>query len=223
MKRSILAALAAILAHVAAAASVAQPAEKLNVKLLQPQASGLSIVVIRDGRRDGERRIAVLNEVWFYCSKATKDLYAVPPGYETDFASIPGVAKSFLPPFGDWAEGAVIHDWLYDVAAEGGRKEADRIFREAMSDQDVGGLPKAIMYSAVRLFSGAAYRRARNGGPGYWKTHFVDRFGNPRTPPFDQPATGVWKRDYPCEQLDTQAGIDALRMAYEGEFGSATW
>ncbi|OYX72766.1 MAG: hypothetical protein B7Y81_05045 [Caulobacter sp. 32-67-35] len=189
----------------------------------QPQASGLALVVIRDTRREEWRRVAVLREPWFYCSKVSRDLYAVPSGYVTDFASIPGFAKLLFPPFGTWAEAAVIHDWLYDVGAKGQKAQADRIFKEAMTDMKVGGLRKTVMHWAVSLGGGGAYRAAERRKPQDWAEHFVDRQGRARPAPFPQPVEAVWKRDFDCSRLEDQEEIWALQEDYLTQFPNAAW
>ena len=191
--------------------------------MLQPQATGLSLVVIRSTRRAG-RREAVLSEPWFYCSRVTDNLYAVPAGYVTDFASVPPFAKLLFPEFGTSAEAAVIHDWLYDVGAHGGEAEADRIFREALDDQEVSQPRKSLMHAAVRVGGGPAYRRAEQRVEEDWKAHFVDRFGRQLPePPFPQPLDPVWRRDFDCARLESAAEVEALLEEYIDEHPRAFW
>jgi len=119
---------------------------------------GLSLVLSRDERRQG-RRVAVIASDWLYCYPPTGEVFLTPRGYETDFASIPGWAQILINPFGDHAEAAVIHDWLYAAGRAGGRDQADEIFRFAMAEQGVNPVKRNLMFQAVRLGGEAAYGR----------------------------------------------------------------
>ena len=96
-------------------------------------------------------------------SEDSDEVICVPVGFETDFASIPWGLWNLFPPLGKWARPAIIHDFLYD---RGGvlpsktysRKEADMIFREAMSVVGVPAWRREVMFAAVRV-----------GGAGGWK------------------------------------------------------
>lgn len=74
----------------------------------------------------------------------------VPPGFVTDFASIPRVFWSVLRPDGEYAYAAVIHDYLYWTQTRS-RKEADDILKMAMEDFDVGTVTVGTIYNAVRM------------------------------------------------------------------------
>ncbi|MDZ7679102.1 MAG: DUF1353 domain-containing protein [Acidimicrobiales bacterium] len=98
----------------------------------------------------------------------------VPPGFTTDFASIPRPLWWWVAPWGRHGRAAIIHDFLYqrgaitDVARQSmwrpSRLESDRIFREAMAVLDRvllgrsrwGRLPRPFL--TLRLFV-AAIRR----------------------------------------------------------------
>ena len=148
-------------------------------------AMGLRIAIDLEARREG-RRIAVLLDDWLYCYPETGEVFAVPRGYETDFASIPRGAHIAVNPFGNHAEAAVIHDWLYAVGETGQRKKADNIFRFAMKEQSVNRIKRNVMHRAVRMAGADAYGREDE-----W------RFRSPRTlgplpePPFERPDSAV--------------------------------
>ncbi len=74
----------------------------------------------------------------------------VPKGFVTDFASIPRVFYSALRPDGERAYAAVIHDYLYWTQTTS-REEADEIFRHAMADFGIAGVPVSTIYQAVRI------------------------------------------------------------------------
>ncbi|MDP9389640.1 MAG: DUF1353 domain-containing protein [Actinomycetota bacterium] len=120
----------------------------------------------------------------------------VPPGFKTDFASVPRPFWFWIAPWGRHGRAAILHDFLYQlgsVTEPGGRlrrppkREADRIFRDAMAVLDNKILsesdfwsrwPKPIlavrlaiavprrwlMWAAVALFGFPAYKRQQHKG-----------------------------------------------------------
>jgi hypothetical protein len=90
----------------------------------------------------------------------------VPIGFVTDFASIPRVFWSLLPPDGAYTYPAILHDYLYWVQTRP-RDVADEIFRIAMNDFRVGSATVFTIYEAVRLGGQSAWdnnARARANG-----------------------------------------------------------
>ena len=86
----------------------------------------------------------------------------VPKGSTTDFASIPRVFWSILPPwYPTYGEPAVIHDYLYRNGLYN-RKIADLIFLHAMRESRVATWKQIIMFNAVRLFGKSAYKGENN-------------------------------------------------------------
>ena len=75
----------------------------------------------------------------------------VPVGFETDFASIPRLFWTIVPPHGRHSKAAVVHDYLcrYKLCDS---KTAHRIFLEAMEVLDVPKWRRYLMYWAVALF-----------------------------------------------------------------------
>jgi hypothetical protein len=84
-------------------------------------------------------------------SKYSRTYIRVPRGFVTDFASVPRIFWSLIPPWGRYGKAAVIHDYLYKENI-GSRKSADDIFLEAMEVLKVSVLKRIIMYWAVRIF-----------------------------------------------------------------------
>lgn len=88
----------------------------------------------------------------------------VEEGFETDFASIPRWARSFVPVIGKHIQPAIVHDKTYEalILSLTGRTmtkdEADQLFLEAMVYMNVNFARRNIMYGAVRI-----------GGTGRWK------------------------------------------------------
>ncbi|WP_340505829.1 DUF1353 domain-containing protein, partial [Escherichia coli] len=56
---------------------------------------------------------------------------------------------------------AIIHDWLYDNALRT-KREADKIFLDAMCVLGVSRWRRMLMYCAVRLFGRGNYRSDRH-------------------------------------------------------------
>jgi Protein of unknown function (DUF1353) len=68
------------------------------------------------------------------------DVFCVPVGERTDFASVPRVFVCFLPRYGRYTKAAILHDYLWSVKISAGdisRLNADGIFRQAMRDLGV--------------------------------------------------------------------------------------
>jgi hypothetical protein len=104
------------------------------------------------------------------------DHFEIPAGFVTDFASVPRILWSILPPYGEHTEAAVVHDWLYSVrplVATGrfvggslehrriSRADADGIFRRIMRERGVGFVRRWVMYLGVRLGGWRSWREHR--------------------------------------------------------------
>lgn len=104
----------------------------------------------------------------------------VPRWMATDFASVPRPVWWFAAPWGRHGHAAVVHDAGYFLQ-DRSRREYDRIFREAMAVLDTPVLRATLMYWAVRLFGGFAWRanaRRSREEPG-WKIHDPIELGLP--------------------------------------------
>lgn len=94
--------------------------------------------------------------------ESSEDVVRVPVGYQTDFASVPRIFWSILPPVGRYSRAAVVHDYLceqcethhyqYDQCDIKTRKEADYIFLEAMYVLNVKPWKRCVMFYGVRLW-----------------------------------------------------------------------
>ena len=80
----------------------------------------------------------------------------VPVGFVTDFASIPQVFWSLLPPDGTYTYAAIIHDYLYWEQPVS-KAEADEILRLAMEDFKVNSAAVLAIYQGVHLGGQAAW------------------------------------------------------------------
>lgn len=106
----------------------------------------------------GRVLVEILKEFRYHVGdEASEDVIAVPPGFETDFASIPRGLWNLFPPLGPYTKAAVIHDWGYSKH-DRSRLEYDQIFLEAMEVLGVPRLRRMAMYRAVRMFGGMAWR-----------------------------------------------------------------
>jgi hypothetical protein len=80
----------------------------------------------------------------------------VPIGFVTDFASIPRMFWSMLPPDGLYTYPAIVHDFLYWHQSTS-RQVADQIMRFAMEDFRVSTVVSGAIYRSVDLFGGSAW------------------------------------------------------------------
>ena len=121
----------------------------------------LSPLIVRD-----EGGTFVLVEALAYESAVLDGVLVVPPGFLTDFASIPRGLWNILPPIGKYDAGAVCHDKLYRDGAFDRRPidrgTADRVLREAMDVCGVGRLQRWLIYAGLRLGGWVVWHRYRS-------------------------------------------------------------
>jgi len=91
----------------------------------------------------------------------SNEIISVPIGFKTDFASIPKIFWSILPPVGKYGKAAVIHDWCYWANCYN-KKQSDKIFLEGMKVLKVNKWKQIIIYNAVRMFGYFAWKEHRN-------------------------------------------------------------
>lgn len=86
-----------------------------------------------------------------------------PKGFDTDFASIPQLFRSFIPVNGRHRGAAVIHDYLYRTASEHHytRLECDTVFLEAMKVAGVPWWKRNAMFLAVRTSGWLHFKREK--------------------------------------------------------------
>lgn len=92
--------------------------------------------------------------LYFYLDKNKRDEgITVPIGFVTDFATVPRLIWSIIPPIGRYTKAAVLHDYLYENPyLVKNKKEADKIFLQAMQVLEVEKWKRTTMYCAVRVF-----------------------------------------------------------------------
>ena len=94
----------------------------------------------------------------YYIGKEDSDDFVfIPTGFQTDFASVPRLFWTILPPDGKYTQAAVLHDFLYSKQ-ERIRVKCDCIFLEAMGVLGVSWWKRRIMYHAVRMFGWIPWR-----------------------------------------------------------------
>lgn len=82
----------------------------------------------------------------------------VPAGFVTDLASIPPVLFPVLRADGDYAQAAIVHDYLYWTQRTT-RQYADEVFRVAMRDLEVKPAVVAAVHAAVHRFGQSSWDR----------------------------------------------------------------
>lgn len=111
------------------------------------------------------------------------DTFTVPPGFVTDFATVPRFMHWLVLPYGAYTRAAVLHDWLLTELAKwtaetrnGGARgwlppansrDTDGIFRLVMEQLGVPWTKRWLMWAAVRAASLFSSRRAY--GRRFWR------------------------------------------------------
>ena len=92
-----------------------------------------------------------------YASAVLDRLTIVPAGFVTDFASVPRLPFVYWLTAGVAVRAAVIHDYLYR-SGSASRKDADKVFAEAMEVTGQAAWRRGLMYAGLRLFGWTAYK-----------------------------------------------------------------
>lgn len=113
------------------------------------------------GMRDGDRWYETIEPFAFH-SQLYGATIKVPVGFQTDMASVPRTFQIALQKDGGIIEAALVHDYLYSISAKPlgfSRRDADRIFLEAMTVAGMGPIKRGWAYNAVRWFGGRTYQK----------------------------------------------------------------
>jgi len=95
-----------------------------------------------------------------YQSDVAGQTFTVPPGFVTNFASVPRLIVAYAL-FGNTSnEAATVHDFLYSKPAKVPRDVADAVFKEASAVTGVAAWRRFCMWAGVRLFGGSHYNTA---------------------------------------------------------------
>ncbi|MFE3793680.1 DUF1353 domain-containing protein [Nocardia tengchongensis] len=92
--------------------------------------------------------------------RAATDVFHVPVGFLTDFASVPRPLIWLIPRYGAYTRAAIVHDYLCEHAPVD-RSDADGIFRRMLRECGVSAPQRWMMWAAVRFggrMSGAGLR-----------------------------------------------------------------
>ena len=100
--------------------------------------------------------VLVSDLVYHIGELSSAEVIYVPVGYETDLASLPRFMWWLFPPHGKYSKAAIVHDYVYSNAL-GTKKQADKIFYEAMGVLGVPKWKRILMYWAVRVGGKGAY------------------------------------------------------------------
>jgi hypothetical protein len=91
----------------------------------------------------------------------------IPVGYTTDGASVPDWAQA-LTGWSRWEPpqrwGGIVHDWLYTQPGVS-KAHADTAFRAVLASEGASRFKREVMYAAVVVGGGRAYRAAQARGP----------------------------------------------------------
>jgi len=90
--------------------------------------------------------------------QGNEDMFKVPWGFVTNFASVPRMFWSIVSPWDKHMKAAVVHDYCYKTGCVS-RLDADGIFRRMMKELGVSWWRRQAMYRAVRLFGGSHYKK----------------------------------------------------------------
>jgi len=120
--------------------------------LLQP-------IWVKKSKNKRHRQYVIKGE---YVYKTFYGNFTIPNGFVTDLASTPRFIWALFPPDGEYLEAAVLHDYLYKTHKVS-KKYADNIFFNEMKRLGVGYFTRQIVYNAVKLFGGKAYKKANSG------------------------------------------------------------
>jgi hypothetical protein len=100
-------------------------------------------------------RVVTLEKSLYYESDILGEIIFVPRGFVSDGASVPRALWAIYPPFGQYLEAAIVHDWYCVLGRKGESpidyKVAADVFREAMKVCGVNRWRRFKMYWAVRL------------------------------------------------------------------------
>ena len=97
----------------------------------------------------GARRWKVERAFTYYINEEEGESITVPKDFVTDFASVPRIFWTIFPPDGRYTQSAVLHDYLY-FSQTTTRKQADKVFLNAMKVLKVNWFKRWLMYWAVR-------------------------------------------------------------------------
>jgi len=115
-----------------------------------------TVVVVKEDENDPAFWLTVEPLVYH----GNTESFTIPPGFRTDFASVPRPLVWLLPRYGAYTKSAILHDYLCHCKPVN-RADADGIFRRSMRELKVPFVRRWMMWAAVRLGSHLSH-----AGPG---------------------------------------------------------
>ncbi len=122
-------------------------------------------------RTEGPERFRLLEDVVY---EGHDEVFIIPAGTVTDFATVPGWATWLFPKYGTFTKAAILHDYLCypqwlpgDAPGEVyygspvSRRDADGLFRRVLREDEVSYPRRWTMWAAVRV--GGEMRDATTG------------------------------------------------------------
>lgn len=113
-----------------------------------------SLAPLRNHKRNGET-LWVLRGTYYLYLKDSCQYVVVPSSFVTDLASIPDRARVKYNP-ANYAEAALVHDWLYAIGEQRQRPRVDKIFRDGLRQTGHKDVADKI-YRAVRIGGNDGY------------------------------------------------------------------
>lgn len=95
-------------------------------------------------------------------------VFTVPPGFVTDFASVPRALRWMLNPNGRSRRAAVLHDFLY-TGQHLSRKDSDLLFLAALKADGVGLVERQLLYRGVRMGGWLFYNECCERAESHWE------------------------------------------------------
>lgn len=132
-------------------------------------------------REVNPREWAIQHELRY---EGNEDIFAVPRGFITDFATVPRFATWLVPVYGLYTKVAILHDWFIKYAIGAGllsSKDADGIFRRVLQEEGVPPLMAWIMWTGVRWGALTNKRRSKGWfhGKECWLVFLITLFAAP--------------------------------------------
>lgn len=123
----------------------------------------------------------LMRDMKFYVGDRADDVWVyVPRGFLTDGATVPRLLWWLVPPQGRHGMAALVHDYLCEhqtLYSKGElikieRKQADKIFNEAMKVSQVNTVIRWVMYGAVRAWGIFSKKTGRTVSAGFLARKF---------------------------------------------------
>lgn len=118
----------------------------------------LDVTLLNDSEHDGRGTWRVDSPL-IYSSDVAMRSIRVPPGFVTDFASVPRIPVAFFLTADCAHEAAVVHDYLYTYGTLS-RAMADSVLLEAMAVSGIPAWRRRLIYWGVRLGGASHFKGA---------------------------------------------------------------